>query len=70
MSEYGNVILYLLFAQPEVATDSEFPIYDWYSLQAEVGGYMGLFLGWSGLSVTQVLVTWATNREKKKRSRK
>ncbi len=58
MVELDNVELSLYFAQNEVKSTEEFYVYDFFSFLAEVGGTMGLLLGWSLLS----LVGWAADR--------
>ncbi len=56
--ELDNVELSLYFAQNEVKSTEEFYVYDFFNFLAEVGGTMGLLLGWSLLS----LVGWAADR--------
>ena len=47
----SNVKVSLFFSQPEVESEEEYVVFDSFALAAEVGGYMGLLLGYSILSV-------------------
>ncbi len=52
-----------------MASNKEFVVYDGFSLVAEVGGYMGLFLGWSTLSMAKAALEWAYGRRRKGKRR-
>ena len=51
-----NVYLHLYFARPETEVEEEYLVYDNASFVAEIGGYLGLLLGFSALSMYQAAV--------------
>ena len=53
----NNTILQIYF-DDYIKTTEEYPMYTFLSMIAQVGGYVGLFLGWSVNQVVNPLISW------------
>ena len=53
-----KLIVHLMYNRGEFDLTEEFYIYDYTSFIADVGGYLGLLLGYSLLSIYQAFMTW------------
>ena len=47
----NTMLISLFFSQPTITVETEVYLYDGISFFGEVGGYMGLYLGFSMLSI-------------------
>ena len=48
--------------KPNVKVFKSYLVYNELSLIAEIGGYVGLFLGWSVYQLSDTLESWATTK--------
>ena len=56
-----KLIVHLMYNRGEFDQTEEFYIYDYTSFIADVGGYLGLLLGYSLLSIYHAFMTWIQN---------
>ena len=52
----GRVSIKLMF-QPFISENLEADLYNWESLGAEIGGYVGIMVGYSILSLSELLIS-------------
>ena len=63
---YSRSSIEFYYTRPEIELVTEYPAFSLFSLVAEVGGFMGLFLGWSCLMLAGRAVEWVPVAFKRK----